>query len=143
MLLFGKLSKPHEPARQHKSIKLLILLSLRAIYFRSYHYETPCILKNKVGNGMHFEINNFIGIYFKFILFWFHSYKTPISLSYILLPNQGLYLQHWQLEGHVRQCFQIHQFLQSKHRWSHVLEHHLKREFFIKSQKDGYWMYWS
>ena len=50
MLLFGKLVdetqiyKPHEPARHQKSIKLLllILLPLRAIYFRPYHYETPC-----------------------------------------------------------------------------------------------------
>ena len=48
MVLFSKLvdetqwSKPHKPSRLHKSIKLLIFLPLRVIYFRSNHYETPC-----------------------------------------------------------------------------------------------------
>ena len=48
ILLFFKLineaqmGKPLEPTRHHNSRKLLILLSLRAIYLRSLHYETPC-----------------------------------------------------------------------------------------------------
>ena len=48
MLLFWKLVdetqmvKPPEPTSHHNSRKYLILLPLRAIYFRSLHYETPC-----------------------------------------------------------------------------------------------------
>mgnify|MGYP007015787208 CR=1 FL=1 len=48
MLLFWKLVdetqmvKPPEPTIYHDSKKYLILLPLRAIYFRSFHYETPC-----------------------------------------------------------------------------------------------------
>ena len=48
MLLFWKLihktqiSKPPEAASYRNSTKLLILLPLRAIYFYSFHYETPC-----------------------------------------------------------------------------------------------------
>ena len=48
MLLFWKLVdetqmvKPLEPTIHHNSKKYLILLPLRAIYFRSFHYETPC-----------------------------------------------------------------------------------------------------
>ena len=51
MLLFWKLinetqmGKPLEPTRHHNSRKLLILLPLRAIYYRSLHYETPCITR--------------------------------------------------------------------------------------------------
>ena len=49
MLLFWKLineiqtGKTLEPTRHHNSRKLMILLPVRAIYFRSLHYETPCI----------------------------------------------------------------------------------------------------
>ena len=49
MLLFWKLVdetqmvKPPEPTSHHNSKKYLILLPLRAIYFRSLYYETPCI----------------------------------------------------------------------------------------------------
>ena len=48
MLLFWKLVdetqmvKPPEPTSHHNSRKYLILLPLRAIYFTSLHYETPC-----------------------------------------------------------------------------------------------------
>ena len=49
MLLFWKLvdktqiSKPLEPTRHHNSIKLLILLPLRAYLVCTLQYETPCI----------------------------------------------------------------------------------------------------
>ena len=49
-LLFWKLvdetqsGNPCEHAATDISSKFSILLALRAIYFRSYHYETPCIL---------------------------------------------------------------------------------------------------
>ena len=48
MLLFWKLvdktqmSKPIQSIRHYNSRKCLILLPLRAIYSRSFHYETPC-----------------------------------------------------------------------------------------------------
>ena len=48
MLLFWKLvdetqnSKPPEATRDHNSSKFSILLSLRAIQFPPFHYETPC-----------------------------------------------------------------------------------------------------
>ena len=44
--LFDKtqISKPPEPTRHHNSIKLWILLSLRADLFYILQYETPCIL---------------------------------------------------------------------------------------------------
>ena len=54
MLLFLKLFdeiqmvQPPEPTSHHDSRKCLILLPLRAIYFRSLYYETPCILKLRV-----------------------------------------------------------------------------------------------
>ena len=37
-----QMSTPPEPTRDHKSIKLSILLPLRAIYFSTFQYETPC-----------------------------------------------------------------------------------------------------
>ena len=37
-----QMSNPPEPAMHHYQIILLILLPLRDIYFRSFHYETPC-----------------------------------------------------------------------------------------------------
>ena len=37
------MSKPPEATRQHNSKKLLLFLSLRAIYFSTFQYETPCI----------------------------------------------------------------------------------------------------
>ena len=48
MLLFWKLVDetqmgiPRDHAGRDILSKLLILLPLRAVYFRSYHYETPC-----------------------------------------------------------------------------------------------------
>ena len=48
LLLFWKvvdetqMVKPPQPTIYHNSKKYLILLPLRAIYFRSFHYETPC-----------------------------------------------------------------------------------------------------
>ena len=51
MLLFWKLihktqmSNPPDAASYRNSTKLLILLPLRAIYFYSLHYETPCSKK--------------------------------------------------------------------------------------------------
>ena len=48
MSLFQKLitetqiSNPPEPAMDHDSLKLMILLPFIAIYFRSFRYETPC-----------------------------------------------------------------------------------------------------
>ena len=50
MLLFSKLvdetqmSNPRDRAARDISPKFSIFLSLRAIYFRSYQYETPCTL---------------------------------------------------------------------------------------------------
>ena len=51
MLFFWKLvdktqmSTPPEPTRDHKSMKLLIFLPLRAFYFSTFQYETPCSSK--------------------------------------------------------------------------------------------------
>ena len=48
MLLFWKLvqetqmSTPPEATRHHISTQLLVLLHLRAIYFSTFQYETPC-----------------------------------------------------------------------------------------------------
>ena len=48
MVLFWKvvnetqMSKPPEATRHHNSTKLLLLLHLRAIYFSTFQYETPC-----------------------------------------------------------------------------------------------------
>ena len=49
MLLFWKLgqetqmSTPPEATRHHISTQLLVLLHLRAIYFSTFQYETPCM----------------------------------------------------------------------------------------------------
>ena len=54
MLLFCKLVdetrmvKPLEPTIYHNSEKYLIPLPLRTIYFRSFHYETPCSIAIKL-----------------------------------------------------------------------------------------------
>ena len=37
-----QMSKPPEATRHHNSTKLLILLPLRAIWFRPFQYDTPC-----------------------------------------------------------------------------------------------------
>jgi hypothetical protein len=39
-----QMSNPPEAASYHNSTKILILLPLRAIYFYSLYYETPCII---------------------------------------------------------------------------------------------------
>ena len=63
MLLFWKLvdetqkSTPPEPTKHHNSIKLWILLSLRADLLYILHYETPCIhhsLHKLTNNCPHF-----------------------------------------------------------------------------------------
>ena len=52
MLLLKKLiqetqmSKPPKATRHHNLTKSLILLPLRAIYFSTFQYETPCIKKS-------------------------------------------------------------------------------------------------
>ena len=63
MLLFSKLVdetqmiKPPEPTSHHNSRKYFILLLLRAIYFRSLHYETPCKIYMKIEHYSIFEHN--------------------------------------------------------------------------------------
>ena len=42
LLMKLKFPKPPEPAMDHHSMKLMILLPFIAIYFRSFRYETPC-----------------------------------------------------------------------------------------------------
>ena len=52
MLLFGKLvdetqmGNPRDHAVRDIASKFSIFLPLRAIYFRSYRYETPCSIDN-------------------------------------------------------------------------------------------------
>ena len=54
MLLFSKLvdetqmSNPRDRAARDISPNFSIFLSLRAIYFRSYQYETPCIIQTSL-----------------------------------------------------------------------------------------------
>ena len=77
MLLFWKLilktqiSKPREAASYRNLTKLLILLPLRAIYFYSLCYETPCTMIPQVG-------------WFSFV-FWRKS-KTPKNHFEIIWP---------------------------------------------------------
>ena len=55
MLLFWKLgqetqmSTPPEATRHHISTQLLVLLHLRAIYFSTFQYETPCKSNMPIG----------------------------------------------------------------------------------------------
>ena len=45
--------KPPEPTSHHNARKYLTLLPLRAIYFRSLYYETPCRFKlDQVGSNL-------------------------------------------------------------------------------------------
>ena len=58
--------KPPEPTIYHDSKKYLILLPLRAIYFRSFHYETPCIRGFLCVFVFHMYVdsNNFCHLYY-------------------------------------------------------------------------------
>ena len=44
MITVTQISNPPEPAMDHDSLKLMILLPFIAIYFRSFRYETPCTI---------------------------------------------------------------------------------------------------
>ena len=61
MLLFQKLvdetqmGNPPDHAVRDMSSKFSIFLTLRAILKKPYHYETPCIKKNKLGLGARIE----------------------------------------------------------------------------------------
>ena len=65
MLFFWKLDdktqmvKPPKPTIHHNSKKFLILLPLRAIYFRLFHYETPCSNSPISIEGSMWEPQNF------------------------------------------------------------------------------------
>ena len=73
MVFFKKLinetqmGKPLEPTRHHNSGKLLILLSLRlrAIYFTSFHYETPCNNTKMIRHFLNIKIPNPTGCHRK------------------------------------------------------------------------------
>ena len=87
ILLFWKLVdetqmvKPPEPTSHHNSRKCLILLSLRAIYFISLHYETPC--SKKCESYFLINFNYFFVLYsllFEHSLpFIIHLFKSPQS----------------------------------------------------------------
>ena len=52
------MSKPPEATRHHNSTKLSILLQLRAIYFSTFQYETPCTkLQEIIKNLSNLEAN--------------------------------------------------------------------------------------
>ena len=72
MLLFWKLidetqmSTPPKATRHHNSTKLWLLLPLRALYFSTFQYETPCScanckLKAHIRVLLYYTIENFAG----------------------------------------------------------------------------------
>ena len=48
MITVTQISNPPEPAMDHDSLKLMILLPFIAIYYRSLRYETPCSKRGKI-----------------------------------------------------------------------------------------------
>ena len=110
MLLFWKLvdetqmSKPPEHTRHHDSRKLLILLPLKAIYFSTFQYETPCSWPFKTvfhapvqwGNlnfkvDFPFTYNNF-NFKINFDSFW-HSLSYRICNILICMYFQNIFAQ--------------------------------------------------
>ena len=76
MLLFGKLvdetqmGNPRDHAVRDIASKFSIFLPLRAIYFRSYQYETPCTteyLGYQEENGCTMEQSGETNCYFNFV----------------------------------------------------------------------------
>ena len=89
MLLFWKLVdetqmvKPPEPTSHHNSRKYLILLPLRAIYFRSLHYETPCSI-NIISRG---------GPPYLFTMtWWFPGVGHPLKCNLMIFRGGPPYL---------------------------------------------------
>ena len=99
MLLFLKvidetqMVKPPEPTSHHNSKKYLILLPLRAIYFRSLYYETPCMMillnsqlgllgclgtKGVINIGQMGQIDNFFIFLFFALQLEGNRYKVPL-----------------------------------------------------------------
>ena len=76
MLLFWKLvdktqmSKPLEHTRHHDSRQLSILLPLRAIYFSTFQYETPCMMSFEMIENFWVMINSFSFLDFKKLSLW-------------------------------------------------------------------------
>ena len=104
MLLFGKLvnetqmGNPRDHAIRDIASKFSIFLPLRAIHFRSYHYETPCMIIELQQSGemhwsprtsMQFGVNYRLGWRSPRILictiFVFHKFQCKNSLSFALL----------------------------------------------------------
>ena len=63
-----QMCNPPEATRHHNLIKLLILLPLRAIYFRTFQCEIPCRIS-------HAYLNSFLGLYVCFVKWLLHSCK--------------------------------------------------------------------
>ena len=100
MLLFWKLvdetqiSKPPEPTRHHNSIKLWILLPLRADLLYILQYETPCITwQQRVDFSFSFKNK----IYFYLIQISFGSWQTFFifycDFWYVLFTNTCRFFQ--------------------------------------------------
>ena len=76
MLLFWELvdktqmSKPLEHTRHHDSRQLSILLPLRAIYFSTFQYETPCMMSFEMIENFWVMINSFSFLDFKKLSLW-------------------------------------------------------------------------
>ena len=86
-----QMSNPPEPAMHHYQFKFLVLLPLRAIYFYSLWYETPCIcwVVESMGRSSHQKLSQFI----YFLLYNFTKIKVlsqnqqPTVLFFIYQSN--------------------------------------------------------
>ena len=108
-----QMSKPLEPTRCYSSRKLLILLALRVIYFRSFYYKTPCTTKPCHKR----QFQNFLTSWMMKHLLEFMTWMWYFSQS---LPMQkGLYSQ-FQKHCYLFLCFLLHgRRKQSKYGWAY------------------------
>ena len=74
--------KPPEPTIHHNSKKYLILLPLKAIYFRSLHYETPCMYRFSK-----FVLQYVVHFYFKGVEINSAPFVTCTFLAFYLIQN--------------------------------------------------------
>ena len=87
MLLIWKLvdetqmSKPHEYTGHHDSRKLLILVPLRAIYFSTFQYETPCSKHRFLRKIIQTQISNF------WPTFWWPQWQLIILLILVMTKS--------------------------------------------------------
>ena len=98
-----QMCKPPEATRHHNSIKYLILLPLRAVQFRPFHFDTPCMSRSKKhgGSTQQHEVRSCCIQQQQFLIFFLQPgvskiFKTlKMKMFYLYALNHGIVIEEW------------------------------------------------